>query len=58
MYMWIYMCIHFPPKASAQWQPDGLTVLTKKTFLGAGLPEHQTMSYCSSHDWCYYYYYH
>ena len=25
-----------PPKASVQWQPDGLTIHTKKWFLGAG----------------------
>ena len=29
--------ISFPPHASVQWQPDGLTVHTKKWFLGAGL---------------------
>ena len=28
--------ISFPPKASVQWQPDGLTVHAKKWFLGAG----------------------
>ena len=27
---------YFPPNASAQWQPDGLTIHTKKWFLGAG----------------------
>ena len=26
----------FPPNASVQWQPDGLTIRTKKSFLGAG----------------------
>ena len=26
----------FAPSASAQWQPDGLTIHTKKRFLGAG----------------------
>ena len=26
----------FPPNASVQWQPDGLTIHTKKWFLGAG----------------------
>ena len=27
----------FPPNASVQWQPDGLTIHTKKWFLGARL---------------------
>ena len=27
---------YFPPNASVQWQPDGLTIHTKKWFLGAG----------------------
>ena len=27
--------ICFPPNASVQWQPDGLTIYTKKWFLGA-----------------------
>ena len=26
----------FPPNASVQWQPDGLTIHTRKWFLGAG----------------------
>ena len=26
----------FPPNASLQWQPGGLTILTKQWFLGAG----------------------
>ena len=26
----------FPPNASVQWQPDGLTIHTTKWFLGAG----------------------
>ena len=26
----------FPPNASVQWQPDGLTIRTQKWFLGAG----------------------
>ena len=26
----------FPPNASVQWQPDGLTIHTKEWFLGAG----------------------
>ena len=26
----------FAPAASAQWQPDGLTIRTKRRFLGAG----------------------
>ena len=26
----------FPPDASVQWQPDGLTIHTQKWFLGAG----------------------
>ena len=30
----------FPPNAAVQWQPDGLTVHTKKWFLGAGFWEH------------------
>ena len=25
----------FPPNASVRWQPDGLTIHTKKWFLGA-----------------------
>ena len=28
----------FPPNASVQWQPDGLTVHTEKWFLGARIP--------------------
>ena len=31
----LYRCL-FPPNASAQWQPDGLTIHTQKRFLGAG----------------------
>ena len=30
------MFFHFPPAASAQWQPDGLTIHTKKWFLETG----------------------
>ena len=28
----------FPPNASVQWQPNGLTICTKKRFLGARFP--------------------
>ena len=31
-----HSAIVFPPSAPVQWQPDGLTIHTKKWFLGAG----------------------
>ena len=31
-----HSAIFFPPDASVQWQPDGLTICTKSGSLGAG----------------------
>ena len=37
IYIYIYNSTVFsPPNASAQWQPDGLTIHANKWFLGAG----------------------